>query len=374
MVLVLLAFGGLHGHRAELGARSVHLHAVLECRGASEDNDYSGGGVRECRMRDRTYLLRSARWAALAAILTVASGARRRGLHVLRPRRLHPIPGTPRRAQSRYAPSPPSVRARRRSAIPATSSASVPVSTSRAIIGPVDAPWSTARPAARSRSAPTRAAVDRRPAGTGADRAADRPAGANRLRVPPSCVLGHHDLVIEGFDDRRLPRRRHSGALGHVGRRRQQQRRDASATTSSTTAAPASTSTPKTPSWSKATPPWRTRASGISVQSCETINEFGTCRGLPSGPVVPIVSNNRSGGNGAHGIFLRDGDERRGAEQRRRTATPSPASACAACPTGWWSTTSSTRNGQEGLSVGRASSRRATPPTRRRSRRPMRSC
>ena len=49
-------------------------------------------------------------------------------------------------------------------------------------------------------------------------------------------------------------------------------------------------------------------SSGISVQSCETINEFGTCRGLPSGPVVPIVSNNRSGGNGAHGIFLRDGE------------------------------------------------------------------
>lgn len=49
-------------------------------------------------------------------------------------------------------------------------------------------------------------------------------------------------------------------------------------------------------------------SSGISVQSCEITNEFGTCRGLPSGPVVPIVSNNRSGGNGAHGIFLRDGE------------------------------------------------------------------
>lgn len=49
-------------------------------------------------------------------------------------------------------------------------------------------------------------------------------------------------------------------------------------------------------------------SSGISVQSCETTNAFGTCRGLPSGPVVPIASNNRSGGNGAHGIFLRGGE------------------------------------------------------------------
>jgi parallel beta-helix repeat protein len=48
-------------------------------------------------------------------------------------------------------------------------------------------------------------------------------------------------------------------------------------------------------------------SSGISVQSCATSNEFGTCRAAPSGPVVPIVSNNRSGGNGAHGIFLKGG-------------------------------------------------------------------
>ena len=48
-------------------------------------------------------------------------------------------------------------------------------------------------------------------------------------------------------------------------------------------------------------------SSGITVQSCEIPNEFGTCRGVPSGPVVPIISNNRSGGNGAHGIFLRHG-------------------------------------------------------------------
>ncbi|HSQ00949.1 MAG TPA: right-handed parallel beta-helix repeat-containing protein, partial [Candidatus Dormibacteraeota bacterium] len=49
-------------------------------------------------------------------------------------------------------------------------------------------------------------------------------------------------------------------------------------------------------------------SSGISIQSCEIPNEFGTCRGVASGPVVPVVSNNRSGGNGAHGIFLRDGE------------------------------------------------------------------
>ena len=46
-------------------------------------------------------------------------------------------------------------------------------------------------------------------------------------------------------------------------------------------------------------------SSGISVQSCEIADPFGTCRGLPSGRVVPVVSNNRIGGNGAHGLFLR---------------------------------------------------------------------
>lgn len=49
-------------------------------------------------------------------------------------------------------------------------------------------------------------------------------------------------------------------------------------------------------------------ATGISVQSCETVNSSGTCRGLPSGRVVPVVSNNRIGGNGAHGIFVRGGE------------------------------------------------------------------
>jgi len=48
-------------------------------------------------------------------------------------------------------------------------------------------------------------------------------------------------------------------------------------------------------------------ASGISIDSCLLPDLFGPCRGLPSQPVVPIVSNNRIGGNGAHGIFVRNG-------------------------------------------------------------------
>jgi parallel beta-helix repeat protein len=50
-------------------------------------------------------------------------------------------------------------------------------------------------------------------------------------------------------------------------------------------------------------------ASGISVESCTEPSAFGFCAGLVGGRVVPIVSNNRSGGNGAHGIFLRAGDD-----------------------------------------------------------------
>lgn len=49
-------------------------------------------------------------------------------------------------------------------------------------------------------------------------------------------------------------------------------------------------------------------SSGISVQGCTVADDVGTCRGLPSLPVVPILSNNRSGGNGAHGLFLRAGE------------------------------------------------------------------
>jgi len=50
-------------------------------------------------------------------------------------------------------------------------------------------------------------------------------------------------------------------------------------------------------------------ASGISVESCTEPAPFGFCSGLVGGLVVPIVSNNRSGGNGAHGVFLRLGDD-----------------------------------------------------------------
>jgi len=49
--------------------------------------------------------------------------------------------------------------------------------------------------------------------------------------------------------------------------------------------------------------------SGISIESCTETEAFGPCRGVPSGVVVPVVSNNRSGGNGAHGIFLRIGED-----------------------------------------------------------------
>jgi parallel beta-helix repeat protein len=48
--------------------------------------------------------------------------------------------------------------------------------------------------------------------------------------------------------------------------------------------------------------------SGISVQDCSATSDFGVCRGLVGEPVMPIVSNNRSGGNGAHGIFVRGAD------------------------------------------------------------------
>ncbi len=48
--------------------------------------------------------------------------------------------------------------------------------------------------------------------------------------------------------------------------------------------------------------------SGISVQACTVSSEFGVCRGVIGEPVVPIVSNNRVGGSGAHGIFVRVSD------------------------------------------------------------------
>jgi hypothetical protein len=48
-------------------------------------------------------------------------------------------------------------------------------------------------------------------------------------------------------------------------------------------------------------------SSGISIESCDATDLFGFCRAAPSGPVVPIISNNRSGGNGAHGIIVQRG-------------------------------------------------------------------
>lgn len=45
--------------------------------------------------------------------------------------------------------------------------------------------------------------------------------------------------------------------------------------------------------------------SGISIQGCTAASEFNLCRGAIGEPVVPVVSNNRSGGNDAHGLFIR---------------------------------------------------------------------
>ncbi|MEO8601643.1 MAG: right-handed parallel beta-helix repeat-containing protein [bacterium] len=50
-------------------------------------------------------------------------------------------------------------------------------------------------------------------------------------------------------------------------------------------------------------------SSGISVESCTAISISGACRGVVSGVVVPKVTNNSSTGGGAHGLFLRIGDE-----------------------------------------------------------------
>ena len=92
-------------------------------------------------------------------------------------------------------------------------------------------------------------------------------------------------------------------------------------------------------------------SSGISVQSCETTNEFGTCRGVPSGPVVPIVSNNRSGGNGAHGIFLRDG-ENAVVQNNVTYSNALTGISLRGVPDGLVVNNLVYRNGQEGLSVG----------------------
>jgi parallel beta-helix repeat protein len=49
--------------------------------------------------------------------------------------------------------------------------------------------------------------------------------------------------------------------------------------------------------------------SGISVESCLTETEFGKCRNTAFVPVTPLITNNRSGGNAAHGIFLKASDD-----------------------------------------------------------------
>lgn len=55
--------------------------------------------------------------------------------------------------------------------------------------------------------------------------------------------------------------------------------------------------------------------SGLSLQSCvdaplpaPTPTSDGRCRAGPSGPVIPVVSNNRIASNGAHGIFVGDAE------------------------------------------------------------------
>jgi parallel beta-helix repeat protein len=48
--------------------------------------------------------------------------------------------------------------------------------------------------------------------------------------------------------------------------------------------------------------------SGISAEMCLTASEAGRCRGASGVPVIPTISNNRSGGNGADGIFVQAAD------------------------------------------------------------------
>jgi parallel beta-helix repeat protein len=49
--------------------------------------------------------------------------------------------------------------------------------------------------------------------------------------------------------------------------------------------------------------------SGISIMSCLFETPDGRCREISGGPVTPLISNNRSGGNGAQGILLRGADD-----------------------------------------------------------------
>ena len=48
--------------------------------------------------------------------------------------------------------------------------------------------------------------------------------------------------------------------------------------------------------------------SGISAEMCLTASETGRCRGTSGVPVIPTLSGNRSGGNGAHGVFIQAAD------------------------------------------------------------------
>jgi parallel beta-helix repeat protein len=49
--------------------------------------------------------------------------------------------------------------------------------------------------------------------------------------------------------------------------------------------------------------------SGISIMGCIFETQEGRCREISGGPVTPLVSNNRSGGNGAQGILIRSADD-----------------------------------------------------------------
>ena len=48
---------------------------------------------------------------------------------------------------------------------------------------------------------------------------------------------------------------------------------------------------------------------GISIMACISEASEGRCREISGGPVTPRVSNNRSGGNGAHGILVHVADD-----------------------------------------------------------------
>lgn len=50
------------------------------------------------------------------------------------------------------------------------------------------------------------------------------------------------------------------------------------------------------------------RTSGISVDRCLVSSDSGRCRTVADAPSLPVISNNRSGGNDAHGIFVRAAD------------------------------------------------------------------